>query len=427
MHIFEFIRSWPQFIQYIIKNDIVLFGQIVQLTQTCAELRTYFHGKFKAYAVICQYQCKKVNMSVFSKPELFYSNSFERELFYKMCYPQLYRTDLSLVVLCNSTVVMDLYNNQYNYCIERNLINPEKFNDAVRIAVENNNINMLDKLLQFGYTIYGTCSLINLAANNGYVECLEWFYNTSLKYPNIVTFEYTEDAIDQILFNHVKVLNWFIGYSLKSDTPLKYSERAIDNASVANYINVLNWFLEQNLTNGLEIKYTINAMDNAAKRGLINVLYWWFDSGLELKYSKCAVNGAACNNNIEILNWFLNLHLCHNQPFKYSKRAVDTAAGRGYIRILDWFYTQHVDYNFPFKYSEKAVDHASQNAYIEVLNWFYNHSDDTWLTFNRSHAMIDIFPKIEFKYSKEAFKINSITDNHHIVIWWKNLELMPQN
>ena len=179
MHLFDLINTYPQFIHYIINNDIVLFSHIFHLAKVCRELRNYFHRMFKAYDMICKYHCKKINMSIFSKPELFYLNSYEKELFQKMCYPQLYKTDLSLVVICNSIVIMDLYISQFNYCVQYDLINLEKFNKAIRIAVENNNIIMLNKLICFGYVINDSGSLINLASNYGYVECLDWFYNTS--------------------------------------------------------------------------------------------------------------------------------------------------------------------------------------------------------------------------------------------------------
>jgi hypothetical protein len=54
-YIFDLINSWPQFIQYIIFNDLVSFDDIIQLSQTCKTMRDYFHRMLKTYHVLCKY------------------------------------------------------------------------------------------------------------------------------------------------------------------------------------------------------------------------------------------------------------------------------------------------------------------------------------------------------------------------------------
>ena len=69
------------------------------------------------------------------------------------------------------------------------------------------------------------------------------------------------------------------------------------------------------LASKLPLKYSEKAMDDASKHNYVDVLQWWLGSGLSLKYSKCAVNYALIYGfNDDILNWWINSEL----PLKYS-------------------------------------------------------------------------------------------------------------
>ena len=83
MHIFNLINTWSQFIPHIIINDIAPFNELIQLAQTCKKLNQYFH-EIKAYSLLCQYNLRKTNMIIFTKPEKLYINQYEKQLFQKI-------------------------------------------------------------------------------------------------------------------------------------------------------------------------------------------------------------------------------------------------------------------------------------------------------------------------------------------------------
>ena len=77
---------------------------------------------------------------------------------------------------------------------------------------------------------------------------------------------------------------------------LKYSEYAINSASMYGKVNSLEWWKNS----GLELKYTENGMNLASVNKKINVLEWWKKSGLPLKYTGDIYTFA---QNEEVSNW----------------------------------------------------------------------------------------------------------------------------
>lgn len=143
------------------------------------------------------------------------------------------------------------------------------------------------KIFNIPLTIY----LIELAAEYGRTDTLQWIYDNSN-----LEFSSASNAINFASKNgHTNVLDWF----LEMDIDFNYSEFAIDWAAMNGHAHVLNWFQD----NCLEIRYSYNAIDQAAKFGHISILNWLKQNRYKIIYSD-AILFAARAGHTNVLNWF---------------------------------------------------------------------------------------------------------------------------
>ena len=392
MNIFKFINEWPQFIQHIIIYDIAPFNQIVQLSQTCKKLHKYFHKKLKAFSLLCDYHIKKATTHIFRHSGIFYENEYEKQLFIKTILFQKNKMPLASAVASRCYVIVDLYFEQNYTNLTDNYIT-----EAIRSASKNGDIKMLNKILSFKQILNPTSYHMDIAAEYGHVNVLEWtievLLNKGLKYG--IDICYSTRAVNKAAANgHIKVLNWFYMQNVKYGLKFKYDAYAIDNAAANGHIKVLDWFYEHSL---VDYKYTIKADLTRIK----------------FKYSHFAVDDASKNGHIDILNWFLN-HFQNN--LKYGTDAIDGASFNTHIDVLDWW----LNSGLKLKYTEASMDRIEKNISFffpereDVLNW--------WLNASKQYPN-----QIELKYTEKALKSAIKYKSLPIINWWLNSGLKLKN
>jgi hypothetical protein len=86
------------------------------------------------------------------------------------------------------------------------------------------------------------------------------------------------------------------------DSNRKYSEDAINYASILGHVEVLEWWKIISELFHIELKYNSYAIDYASMKGHIDVLEWWKNSGLPLKYTTKALEEGF---NDDVKEWWL--------------------------------------------------------------------------------------------------------------------------
>uniref|UniRef100_A0A6C0E8D7 Ankyrin repeat protein n=1 Tax=viral metagenome TaxID=1070528 RepID=A0A6C0E8D7_9ZZZZ len=117
------------------------------------------------------------------------------------------------------------------------------------------------------------------------------------------------------------------------DSSNKYSEVAMNLASMNGHINVLTWFL-----NNISKPLYNEAVELASSYGQVAVLEWWKNSGLILYYSDQAMDMASCNGHVEVLEWWKNSGL----PLKYTAMSLEMAYPRSFsfekhLNVCKWW------------------------------------------------------------------------------------------
>ena len=79
MSILLMIDKWPEFLQYIVLEEILPFTDIISISQTCQDLHQWVIESFRAYNTLCLWNVIK-NDTILSEHNL-YKNANERKLF----------------------------------------------------------------------------------------------------------------------------------------------------------------------------------------------------------------------------------------------------------------------------------------------------------------------------------------------------------
>lgn len=431
MNLLNFVTIFPQFIQYIIINDIIEFNEIIVLSQICKELNEYFHRMLRSYNIICNSFIKYIPTDyfniydnknkigedlIFRETDMFYQNDYEKQLFQKIYKKYKFKPQIDIAARNRFIVVLEWYRID---CLENKYF-PIYTEYAINWASSYGNIDVLNWFKKYSYY-----SLHDPLTTGKYYS----------SYPNIkstnVTYNFNDSNSEKFIY-------------------LKYNVNSIDWACSNGHVDVLDWWYnychEELGEKWLEgFKYSKWSIDWASSLGCIEVLNWWFkhSSEIPLKYSKNAIDWAASYNKLHVLNWWWD----HNPPFlfMYTNLSMDWAASNGHVNVLEWFfkrseqyanndenpeceinsecemnYEYEVNYDKTFskrsdtkkvlrlKYSEIAMDWASIDGHIDVLNWFLD-----------KHKRYGL----KLKYSK------AITDNSYSPIvknWWQTSGILDE-
>lgn len=154
----------------------------------------------------------------------------------------------------------------------------------------------------------------SLLLTSKHLNFFDWWKRTQI----VDEYDY-ENVLDYC--QYPEVLDWWniVFNGQKLSKKLKYSELAMDNASIKNNIPVLDWWLK-NFKEGL--KYSHVALDMASANGCMEALYWWKNSSLPMKYTENAVDLASKNNHINVLNWWFIYSRTHSIKMKYTAMAL---------------------------------------------------------------------------------------------------------
>lgn len=270
--------------------------------------------------------------------------------------------------------------------------------------------------------------------------------------------EYTESSLDYAsLYGKIEVLDWWLQAYLNHGIPLLYSSAITNTSCVAH----LDWIWSKFSLHNMEFKYSEYAVDKASLRGNIEVLDWWLrlylNHGVEMKYSEYAVDSASGFTKINVLDWWLKAHLNHGIPLLYTREAIDDISSKSLDKmlstvsfgtdtvdsdpsfesklIMDWWWRLHTDYNFPLLYTENCVDTACKYGDVEMLEWWFTMYQNHKLPILYTTAALDNLnqnqPQIlelwrriyvdcglPLLYTNKAF--NRVIENNYVnaIEWW---------
>jgi hypothetical protein len=139
-----------------------------------------------------------------------------------------------------------------------------------------------------------------------YLYDIKTAYKFKLKITNTYINEFFESR-----HNTIKNFDFALRKGLINDCINDCVEELMDIASSRGRIDVLEWCLKSNLP----LKYSEKALNMASENGHVKVLDWWVKSNLPLKYTENAISGAYHNWCYESLKWWSNSDL----PMKYTK------------------------------------------------------------------------------------------------------------
>ena len=282
MHFLELIRAWPQFIQHVIINDIAPFNELIVLTQTCTELRNYYHTMLKTYIILCNYHRRRINISIFFDINNFYQNLMEKQLFRKIYAFQKNKPSIDDASTYNLVVVLEWHLSSG--------LKSKYSKKAINNASKFGNIDILNLWIKYAKSdnikLRYNENAIDFAFTNGYINILNWWRDQAVY--GTLEFKMRNPIIDNAIGDK-SVLFWcFDNYNfLKNhNIILEYSERIVDLAAKNGKVDILDHWIKFININKLEFKYTNNAINDASCYGRVDVLNWFLVSGLELKFDK---------------------------------------------------------------------------------------------------------------------------------------------
>lgn len=160
-------------------------------------------------------------------------------------------------------------------------------------------IPILEMLRQLGYVKECPEYLID---NLTSVKVIQWWWDHCdlYKYP----FTFTHQSIDNKFMNEaITQYNWFFHAHQTYGIPFLYTHRIIDILCSFGNIEALDWWAERAEKDGVELLYSVAAMDRAAVEALE---WWkkMHAKGFELKYTNHAMDIASLNETIGHLDWW---------------------------------------------------------------------------------------------------------------------------
>jgi hypothetical protein len=201
----------------------------------------------------------------------------------------------------NVRILKWLFDNQTKFA--NSFLDLKKFHQMLRWFNSSDLLDLLKNARKNGILLKSNSSYFEFLYESDPKETvliLEWFKENGYE------LRYSESVFrNASITGCVDVLEWWKNSGFEIKDKYLYS---LDEASSNGHINVLNWIKNS----GLFIKYSHKALLNASIKGHIHVLTWWKNSGLKLKYDKTFLSILQkslvndCYYKSDVIDWWKN-------------------------------------------------------------------------------------------------------------------------
>ena len=180
------------------------------------------------------------------------------------------------------------------------------------------------EVIKYLHDMGAQCSsdAIDIAAWNGHIEVLKWFYENRKEKP-------TENAMDMAAKKgYLEVIRFIYGNNWG-----QCSECAFIYSALENHFEVLKW-----LHNNIDVSNMENSpkgqayiMHNAAHSGYLEIVKYLYESGY--RFTKDILENAVSGNQLPVVMW-----LCENVPVVHSRiyAALKLAVKRNHLEIIKY-------------------------------------------------------------------------------------------
>lgn len=272
---------------------------------------------------------------------------------------------------------------------------------AIDSALKNNNYPIVSYWINFCKLnqIYLQISsfAIDFLSKNNQCEIIEMIFDLYKKSSYLLSFSYTENALDFAIKNgYTAIIFLWINFCKDTGLPVKYSESALDDASASASIAVVKLWLYLCSTNNLQPKYSADALDGASVANCALLVNFWFD-------------------------WCKTRDL----PIKYSETAVDSALKLSKPKIVKLWFSLCASHSLKVKYTENAIDYLQQNNDTEMLGlWFdlcEKYGDDILEKVSPQTSLQLDNPDL----TQTFYKITNESETHHSYTYTNGLNICP--
>lgn len=309
--------------------------------------------------------------------------------------------------------------------------------DLLNYCAQYGNAHMLQRALTFLerisplWNVWFTHKFVDLASQYGQTHILDsWLAQCKTRR---LPFRFSEQALDQAsMCGRVQVLRWWqTQYCTRKNLFLRYTKSAVDRAASPE---VLDWWLSMHMSYDVDFKYSTRAIDYCQN---VAVLDWWLNAhlvyGFRLKYTSLSIHRASATGNLDVLNWWTT-RTPLTIALKYDESAMDSASAAGHVDVLNWWMDQWEHNQYTLRYSEHAIDLASANGHLDVLRWWFQRFKEGRVLFKRSvqavrqasrHGHLSVLDwwihvhcRHRIPFLHDAWAIEAALDQPHILEWW---------
>ncbi|ARF10406.1 hypothetical protein Hokovirus_1_285 [Hokovirus HKV1] len=334
--------------------------------------------------------------------------------------------------------VIESYSINMETVIKFNIILFPIFFNCIISAIRHNRTRDIDLWLNNTEYIYTLNNIDSIVDRLDFLDTLKLILLHCINYENMELLQnlyshknfpeelrycipYYASAID-----HINVLEWW-----SNTNNLQYDEFCIDRACGRNNINVLKWWFKASYEKDLELKYTNRAIDLATLGGYTKILKCWkknkdklTNKGYSLKYSSEGFNvsNALANSKLDVeeerIKYFsFTFNTIHDNykfmgliDYSYQKVCCNLL-----YRSIKWWYDSCLDFVIDIKAFIDATE--AQNIYLlNDLNFHETYlKSQNIFNFKNLDDELKFVEKIKKLVSK--FPLDRQTD---LMKWWNN-------
>ncbi|KAJ3127020.1 hypothetical protein HK098_006911 [Nowakowskiella sp. JEL0407] len=269
--------------------------------------------------------------------------------------------------------------------------------------------------------VYGHRALLYASAFDS-INVLQWWKQSGLE----IRFENSPDFASALIKN-LDVLNWWVDTGLEitlfncfylasqngDDKILErlvelqwpllmleenYNDRVypMDIASSRGHVHVLQWWKDAASKYGLELRWSARAMVNASRNDRLRVLDWWAGSGLDLKFEHPVYRSTAFHR-FRVMDWWANSGLILDWVNECGD-IIDLCSKESDIASLNWWKKLSDTKDVKLKWTNVSLEVASLQGNTEILNWW---KDSGWeMKFDRGR-IVDLSDPVALEWWKD--------------------------
>lgn len=199
MSLFLLVDHWPDFIQYIVLENLWPFKLVADLASTCKQLNQLIKNKFNVYRIICD-ACIINDSSIFSNTSLFYTNDYEWNIFNHIYKSFKYKYYFNASIKSNNLVNAE-------WLLKNKMVDNDDtiYSDTIHYLFDQEMFDALNLLIK--YNVHIKYEMWKVIKNNNSIKVLDWLFNNR---NTKVKFEYDENFYDFVLmsYDEEKCLWW---------------------------------------------------------------------------------------------------------------------------------------------------------------------------------------------------------------------------